>query len=548
MWLKKTIAVLLAGGMLFCLFILAGKSFLGDLFVLKWIKTADYTKTCLYLFSLFIFFMLFLRKEIQKINVHVVVLISFIFIFFSVFQYDYYPLAIEADGVGYFAYLHSMYFDHDLRFKNEYRELHAARYGVYGWISEKGKELYPMLHRTKRQPNAFSIGPSLLWYPFYTLADLINQNDPRGERGYGPIYLNIVRFSHIVYGLLAAILLYFTLIAFFRPGTSFLTVLFVLFLSPTYYYIKSQTFYSHIPSFFAISLFLFIFSRVRNNSSYLYWAAMGSSIGFAALMRWQNAVLLLLPIFYFCFYWFKNKINVIKMFRQEISKIMIFLVSFFVFCLPQLIAFKIIYDSYFLIPQGDSFLSAFPFWIVQTLFSSFHGLFYWHPVLILGVIGFFIKYRGLDRNSSVRNFFYTNALGFSFQTYINSSMWQYWAGSSFGARRFIDALGFLALGIANFLEMIWQNRALRMLFIPLFYLLFFFNVFLEKAYTWSMILHNSPVSWWQMFSACSKAFPFLYDTYPRMIYFLFLFVIAMTLVAMHLFRSPVHEFGEGSRL
>src|SRR5574339_975796 len=73
-----------------------------------------------------------------------------------------------SDEVQYFAYLRSLYFDHDVSFENEYRHFYdagiARAEGFHETFLERQTE-------TGRRINFGTIGCALLWSPFYAAAD-----------------------------------------------------------------------------------------------------------------------------------------------------------------------------------------------------------------------------------------------------------------------------------------------------------------------------------------------------------------------------------------
>src|SRR5207244_603669 len=65
------------------------------------------------------------------------------------------PLRVDGDGVGYYAYVRSWLIDRDIDFTNEYRDFDPRRQ----WLEKKTA--------IGRVENPFSIGPAVLWIPFF---------------------------------------------------------------------------------------------------------------------------------------------------------------------------------------------------------------------------------------------------------------------------------------------------------------------------------------------------------------------------------------------
>jgi hypothetical protein len=455
----------------------------------------------------------------------------FLIAFLTILQYDYAPHTVESDGVGYFTYLHSLYLDRDLDFTNEYKALDAVKNRVLSYSDPGKKEMKKTV--TGYRPNAFSIGPSLLWLPFYAVTDFFYHHAHPERTGYEKEYVSVLFFSLLLYGFLGVLLLYHSLLRFFCPLASFLACWSVLFLSPLYAYMKSLPFFSHIYSFFCLSVFIFFFTKFKDSGKARHWFLYGLLIGFCTLMRWQNAVNLALPAIYALIIAVKNTAAKNQRLLLLTWRWSLLLVAFFLAITPQLAAFRIIYGHFFTIPQGSAFITFLPKWLLPVLFSPFHGVFYWHPVLIMGIIGFFIPYSGLKRILPNRNgsspdqgdSLRTLSSGFGLQTYINASISQFWSGASFGNRRFIDALGFLAFGFANFFGLMWRHRITRYCARFMLLVFFLYNFFLNMAYGNLQVPHEEPVKIGVLWQSAWHSFCVTVKNNPRITLFLVLFII-----------------------
>ncbi len=526
--------------------ILLLKSILGDHLAIPRIKVSNYLNPALFVLLIIFMIVIISKDSIKKIKVDWLVVIFFVIIFLTIFQYDFYPLQVEGDGIGYFAYLRSMYFDKDIYFNNEFEALKAFRYGVCSYKLKFDCLRYTHVPETNMVPNSFSIGPSLLWMPFYHLTDICYRKINPNRTGYETIYLNVLRFATIFYGFLGVLFLYFALRSIFRPHVSLLAILAILFCSPMYAFLKTQPFYSHIHSFFAVSLFMFILVKIKDSQNPLHWMILGAAAGIATLMRWQNAMFVLVPVFFALMMLLKNEFIPRKEILSLYLNLPLFALCFFLFLIPQLVAFKLIFGTFYTIPQGNSFITFIPKWIIEVLFSANHGLFHWHPLLILGLIGFFLTFRGSARNSASRALFYSNSVGFGLQTYINASIPQYWAGASFGARRFIDSFVFLSFGMANFIEHMYRKKIWKSLFLAAFNFFFVFNVFMEKAYIKNVFHHERPFHLLKLAKVSLDCLTSDLKLNPKYILFLVAFLVLANLTIHLLRKNEVPDAGPGS--
>jgi hypothetical protein len=111
-------------------------------------------------------------------------------------------------------------------------------------------------------------------------------------------------------------------------------------------------------------------------------------------------------------------------------------------------AWKALYDQWVLRcpPQGCDFVRLDHPWILETLFSSRHGLFSWTPVFWAGYLGFLPFAR---RHRAFAGFLAVPLLA---MTYVNMCVGDWWGGASFSNRRFDSVLPILAFGFAASIE------------------------------------------------------------------------------------------------
>jgi len=150
--------------------------------------------------------------------------------------------------------------------------------------------------------------------------------------------------------------------------------------------------------------------------------------------------------------------------------------------LPQLLAWKILYGSCFAGPMPylenySEFHLLRPQFALEVLFSSNHGLFFWHPLLLLGVMGlWFGKMR-------LAGFF----LGFFAATWYLTACWQVWyAGASFGNRLYLSILMVFAVGAATMFSR-WRKRGIRLMWTAVLILGILWNGGLLIQYATGMI-------------------------------------------------------------
>jgi len=145
----------------------------------------------------------------------------------------------------------------------------------------------------------------------------------------------------------------------------------------------------------------------------------------------------------------------------------------------QMLAWKVVYGQFFYIPQGTGFF--IPVYSVLTwmkqipllLFSPNHGLFYWSPLLLLGLTGFIFMLKKFNSLALAC------LLVFTLSCMVNSLVREYYGGYGYGARRMIEMLPFLTFGIAAFWE---SHPAIRRYMKPVTAGLIGWNVLLWLQY------------------------------------------------------------------
>src|SRR5262249_49441923 len=128
----------------------------------------------------------------------------------------------RADSVSYFVWLRSAYFDHDVDFANEW-----AHWG----LPEQERT------RTGLRKNVHSVGPAVLWSPFYAGADLfvaVGGTFPRD--GYSMPYRRAAGLGTLVAVAVGAWLLAGMLAPRVGPRTAGLVVTAAVLGSPVVYY------------------------------------------------------------------------------------------------------------------------------------------------------------------------------------------------------------------------------------------------------------------------------------------------------------------------
>jgi hypothetical protein len=110
--------------------------------------------------------------------------------------------------------------------------------------------------------------------------------------------------------------------------------------------------------------------------------------------------------------------------------------------LPQMLAWRAIYGDWLTLPQGSGFMRwDAPAWS-EVLFASRNGLFAWAPLTAVAFAGLIASARRTPRLSLAL------LAGVILQIVANGAVWDWWAGGSFGGRRFDSCYLPFAYGLA----------------------------------------------------------------------------------------------------
>ena len=351
---------------------------------------------------------------------------------------------IAGDGVNYYVYVRSLVEDGDLDFTNEYTHYE---------LIDRADLKVPT--RTGHRRSIFSVGPGLAWTPFFLLGDAVARLEARFGRdvdlsGYGPEHVNAVALGSLLFGFAAVLLIHDVLRRHFPADTALLGAVLAWWATFLHWYMVHQPTMSHAASAAGAALVVWLWDRQRARPSWPATLALGLACGFAMCLRWQNALLLILPGWDVLAALRRGGPEAAAAARRGATIAAAALSG----ALPQMAAWKAIYGEWLLRypPHGSDFLRLDHPYVLQTLFSSRHGLLSWTPVLWAGYLGYAWL---LPHRAPLARPLLPALVA---MTYVNMCSGDWWAGGSFSNRRFDSLLPLLAVGLAGALE--WARRAL----------------------------------------------------------------------------------------
>ena len=399
----------------------------------------------------------------------VVFFVAFILLF-SIWQDNY------IDDVFYYYYLSSLFFDGDVDILNDYfisNNTYLIFDTTFMGIGPKGL-----------LTNYFAMGSAVLWFPFFLVvriaALIVSSIYPFplswvSDR-YSYPYRAAISFATLAYGFMTLLMLYELCRMFFKRRISLWAALGAVFASPVPGYIYHFSSMSHALSAFSVTLLIYMTLRHRHFASLKDYIIIGSVGALATLTRWQNLIFFIIPLWFL----FPHLMRVYRIDRQRFTRdvryTVLMLLSMFALFSIQMFYWYAQLGNLLTVPQGKGFLKWLQPHVWNVLFSGWHGLYYCHPLLLFATIGLFLFL--LRRR--LRYLALVFIICFIGMTYINAIAYDWFAGNSFGARRFSSLVPVFALGMGSFFSCFRKRLtfmpALMVIFAALlnfFYLLFF---------------------------------------------------------------------------
>jgi len=381
---------------------------------------------------------------------------------------------LEKDGARHFAYLHSIVFDQDFDFENEYQAI---------WPSFRNRPWY--LESTGEVPNESPIGPALFWLPAYLIVVFLGI-DPTG---YGwasqaaAVFTSALAFS-------IGVLLAFQLLCKYSrtassnstrsasngsgpPGSDdhvvvtgdldsqwlgypLLSVATVAFGSFFIYWWLFQGLYGHALAVGVCTAFVWYWDRMFDSDKLSHWIILGAIGGLVTLVRWQNLVLPLLAVLI--------KVAYSKDRARSALGLAAFGATLAVVFSPQLLVWKSIYGSWLTVPQQTFFHWDKPY-LIDMLFSPRYGLLAFSPVMYLAVVGLIV-----GAVWKRKPLFVLGSVFLLVSIYVNACAGDWYAGATFGPRRMDGLFVFFVFGtsLAMVAIMRWIRRRPETVLVALF--------------------------------------------------------------------------------
>jgi hypothetical protein len=277
-------------------------------------------------------------------------------------------------------------------------------------------------------PNKYPPGWAMASLPFFLAA---NVGAPKGATGFEARYLMTVCIGQIFYAVLGLWLAVKIVARYFPTRTAYFAVVVCWLASPLIYYQSVRIWVSHSQVFVLATAMTWVSLELWERKGGMWrWAALGFLAAMLVVTRNLTVVYLIFPA------WVAA-----RRLRSFGAASGLFLGALGpVVC--QLLAWKLVYGSWILYSYSGEKFDFHHLHLSEIFFSPLHGWFYWHPLLLVGMLGFLFW---LPRRPEG----WAWMASFAAVSVLNAAWWCWWLASSFGYRGFEVPTLLAMIGLAQ---------------------------------------------------------------------------------------------------
>ena len=412
---------------------------------------------------------------------------------------------VTGEGIAYYVYLRSAVFDGDLDFTNEYE--------TFNLDDVDPRLLTPTPTGVPR--NVHAVGPAVVWSPFLAVGHMLQSlssgsteltpfgterrtREARDQeifgRGYAHVFVAAAPIGSIALLALASVLWFREIARLVPPRDAAVGVVAAIVAGPLLWYTFFEPSMSHAPTA-ACVVFAVVAWRVwARHPSAGRALLVGLTPGLLAIQRWQFILWVVVPVGHLLFLAVRRGRRVAGPGEPApvcMTSLLagghlgLILLGTLIGLLPQFLAWKLVWGSWVVNPMGGGYLSWSEPKLLSVVWSQRHGLFTWHPVLLLAVIGFVPAWKR-DRLLTGVGLGLLLAL-----VYVNGAVEDWWGNDSFGQRRFAGLYPFFAWGLSAALAS-GRSARWRRAFVAVVVVCTLFNLGLAHGYRTGVVRRD----WW----------------------------------------------------
>jgi hypothetical protein len=353
---------------------------------------------------------------------------------------------IDGDGNGYYAYLPAIFIYHTIDFK-EFAKVSPAR-------DEKYHQPHYFFQKNDVLVNKYTCGTALLQAPMFLTALGLSALTGLETNGYTILFQYSVALSGLIFLYLGLHFLRKLLQSYqIREQLIIIAIMSILFATNLFFYAFVQPSFSHVYSFFAITLFAFSVRKYFTGGPYRMLLLAAFALGLVVLIRPVNVLVLLAVPFLAGVPYSSLTTEALRglhgaAWRKNFHLVCTVSGIFLLTISPQLVILTLQTGSPFqwLYP-GEGFNFGHPH-IIDFLFSYKKGWFVYTPFMLLLIPGLIV----LIKRSKFE--FITFLCFLLFAIYLFSAWWNWFYGDGFGMRPMVDYYGMFLVPVSLFLDRI----------------------------------------------------------------------------------------------
>jgi hypothetical protein len=340
------------------------------------------------------------------------------------------------------------------------------------------------------------IGTALLWLPFYLVGHaaalvLERWNPAFVANGVSAPYIYAICLGSVVYGWSGIYLSYRLASRYSDQWLALGAALVILFATNAVYYMYVAPAFSHATSLFASALFACVWWQTRAaraRGAWTPWLALGASGGLMTMVREQEAVLFILPLvegLFLTYATLRKETPCAELTRWLAGGGLMVAAAFVVF-IPQLIVYRVLNGDFLPARNVTEKFTWDGRHIFDILFSNFHGLLTWTPVVLLALVGLLFLWR---RDKLLAAAFFA---AFVVESYLLGSFSTWFGGAAFGMRRFVNCTVIFVVGLAALAAAV-RARVPGAALVGVGALLIVWNLFFIIQFVTGMVPREQPV-------------------------------------------------------
>jgi hypothetical protein len=343
---------------------------------------------------------------------------------------------IRSDGFSYYIYLPSWFLFQDTTLAALARDCCGGHFPEFTAIIR-----WP---GTRRWVNAHPIGVALMQAPAFMVAHGLTRWTNLSPDGFSLYYQHAVGLAGLAWIVAGLAVMRLTMRRHFTDGVTAATLAVLLLGTNLFHYATYDSAYSHPYSFFLFAAFLELTERWYGGPTFRRAVLIGLVSGLIVLTRHTNVlVLVLFPLFGVVSR--ASARERLARFGREWRHLAVIAAVGLAVIAPQLALYydatgRVLVSSY-----GELGFNWGSPRLAEVLVGVTKGLFFWSPVLLLALPGFWWLHRS---GTSAAGFVLPALLFLAAHTYVIASWWDWQFGGSYGHRGFVDTLPIFALGLA----------------------------------------------------------------------------------------------------